>query len=213
MELVYLWVEEYKNIHKQGFNFSPRFHCEFNDEYDDEGNLKDNCKLIICDREDTDCEDKEECRVFCGESYIKDFFGENINVTAIVGKNGSGKSSVLNAVVNCEEESFPSDRNYILAYSDGKNEYYNSNFELNTDLTQQNDANLIIYLDRKDNDSIPIDTGATTLSVQSKSPWVNFKEIDISKEAIIRLLAVEIGKADPTFKLSTFMYIPKKNNY
>ena len=21
MELVYLWVEEYKNIHKQGFNF------------------------------------------------------------------------------------------------------------------------------------------------------------------------------------------------
>jgi len=70
MELVYLWVEEYKNIHKQGFNFSPRFHCEFNDEYDDEGNLKDNCKLIICDREDTDCEDKEECRVFCGESMF-----------------------------------------------------------------------------------------------------------------------------------------------
>jgi len=29
MELVYLWVENYKNIHKQGFNFSPRFHCEY----------------------------------------------------------------------------------------------------------------------------------------------------------------------------------------
>ena len=24
MELVYLWVEEYKNIHRQGFNFSLR---------------------------------------------------------------------------------------------------------------------------------------------------------------------------------------------
>ena len=24
MELVYLWVEEYKNIKNQGFNFSPR---------------------------------------------------------------------------------------------------------------------------------------------------------------------------------------------
>ena len=27
MELVYLWVEKYKNIEKQGFNFSPRFEC------------------------------------------------------------------------------------------------------------------------------------------------------------------------------------------
>jgi len=29
MELVYLWVEEYKNIYRQGFNFSHRFECEF----------------------------------------------------------------------------------------------------------------------------------------------------------------------------------------
>ena len=32
MELVYLWVEEYKNIHKQGFNFSPRFRCEYDED-------------------------------------------------------------------------------------------------------------------------------------------------------------------------------------
>ena len=32
MELVYLWVEEYKNIHNQGFNFSPRFECDYKDE-------------------------------------------------------------------------------------------------------------------------------------------------------------------------------------
>ncbi|MDD2888238.1 MAG: hypothetical protein PHY66_10575 [Aliarcobacter sp.] len=31
MELVYLWVEKYKNIKNQGFNFSPRFECEFED--------------------------------------------------------------------------------------------------------------------------------------------------------------------------------------
>lgn len=31
MELVYLWVEEYKNIKEQGFNFSPRFECEYED--------------------------------------------------------------------------------------------------------------------------------------------------------------------------------------
>jgi len=32
MELFYLWVEEYKNIKNQGFNFSPRFDCEYNGE-------------------------------------------------------------------------------------------------------------------------------------------------------------------------------------
>ena len=44
MELVYLWVEDYKNIQKQGFNFSPRFRCE----YDEEKN-----ELEIIDKEET----------------------------------------------------------------------------------------------------------------------------------------------------------------
>jgi predicted ATP-binding protein involved in virulence len=74
MELVYLWVEDYKNIQKQGFNFSPRFRCE----YDEEKN-----ELNITDKDEM------------GESYTKNFFGDNINVTAIVGENGAGKSSVL----------------------------------------------------------------------------------------------------------------------
>ena len=83
MELVYLWVEEYKNIKKQGFNFSPRFKCEFKDEYDDEGKLKDNCELIIKEKKD----------------YVS-IFPENINITAIVGENGSGKSSIGKFISN-----------------------------------------------------------------------------------------------------------------
>ena len=74
MELVYLWVEDYKNIHKQGFNFSPRFNCK----YDPDSN-----EITIDENKD----------------YVPDFFGENINVTAIVGKNGSGKSSVLKLIL------------------------------------------------------------------------------------------------------------------
>jgi ABC-type transport system involved in cytochrome bd biosynthesis fused ATPase/permease subunit len=74
MELVYLWVDNYKNIAKQGFNFSPRFRCEYDEE-------KNELEII----------DKDETREF----YPKNFFGDNINVTAIVGKNGSGKSSLL----------------------------------------------------------------------------------------------------------------------
>ena len=78
MELVYLWVEEYKNIKYQGFNFSPRFECEFKD-----GNL------TICDRKEEDCKNNE---------YLENFFGKNINVTAIVGENGSGKSNLLDLI-------------------------------------------------------------------------------------------------------------------
>ena len=68
MELVYLWVEDYKNIRKQGFNFSPRFECE----YDEESK-----ELTIDEKKD----------------YVS-IFPDNINVTAIVGENGSGKTNL-----------------------------------------------------------------------------------------------------------------------
>ncbi len=77
MELVYLWIEDYKNIKKQGFNFSPRFDCKFKDKYVEDGKLDENCELVISKNDD----------------YVS-IFPDNINITAIVGKNGSGKSSI-----------------------------------------------------------------------------------------------------------------------
>ncbi|QKF78036.1 AAA family ATPase [Arcobacter defluvii] len=74
MELVYLWVEEYKNIENQGFRFSPRF--EFH--YD-----KDSKKLTKVRDEST---------------TYKSIFPDNINITAIVGENGTGKSSLLKLI-------------------------------------------------------------------------------------------------------------------
>ncbi|MEV9594804.1 AAA family ATPase [Aliarcobacter butzleri] len=74
MELVYLWIEEYKNIKNQGFNFSPRFECEFDE----------NTKKLTIDE---------------NENYVS-IFPDNINVSAIVGENGSGKSSVLAGIKN-----------------------------------------------------------------------------------------------------------------
>jgi len=87
MELVYLWVEEYKNIKNQGFNFSPRFECEYKD-----GNL-------------TIDEKKDHVNIF----------PSNINITAIVGENGSGKSNIFEVltflyyegvIVNREDKTF-----------------------------------------------------------------------------------------------------------
>lgn len=69
MELVYLWVDGYKNIKKQGFNFSPRFECSYDEKTKE---------LTVDEKKD----------------YVS-LFPKNINVTAIVGENGSGKSSLI----------------------------------------------------------------------------------------------------------------------
>lgn len=81
MELVYLWVDGYKNIQKQGFNFSPRFTCKY-----DEAS-----KELTIDK-------KEHVSIF----------PDNINVTAIVGENGSGKSSLLESLMDVFSENHTS---------------------------------------------------------------------------------------------------------
>ena len=75
MELVYLWVKEYKNINNQGFNFSNRFDCI----YDDSTSAFSITKQ---------------------ENFLENFFSADINITAIVGENGVGKSSILEILTN-----------------------------------------------------------------------------------------------------------------
>lgn len=115
MELVYLWVDKYKNIDKQGFNFSPRFRCE----YDYEKN-----ELNIIDKDET------------GEFYPKNFFGDNINITAIVGENGSGKSSLVYQLLT-------KDTFYCSIVQ--KNHYFDKKLWI-----YDNDINKIIYLNCED---------------------------------------------------------------
>ncbi len=112
MELVYLWVEDYKNIKKQGFNFSPRFRCEFKDKYDEDGKLKDKCELVINENKD----------------YVS-IFPENINVTAIVGENGSGKSTIKSMLnIICSRINVNLEMKYIFLISINNHIHYQSNF-------------------------------------------------------------------------------------
>lgn len=101
MELVYLWVEDYKNIKKQGFNFSPRFRCKY-----DEATQE----LTIDEKKD----------------YVN-IFPPNINVTAIVGENGSGKSSILSCT--------PARQKVFIVLFDQELKIYTRNIRVTTSLS------------------------------------------------------------------------------
>lgn len=149
MELVYLWVEDYKNIHRQGFNFSSKFECTFHDKYknDDNGNekLENNCKLDI----------KKN------ENYVS-IFPDKINMTAIVGKNGSGKSNILEILSNQE-----SDHTIIKVFLDKKNLIYtiNTNLLIET-IAHKNEIqeNTIFYTEIPSNNSLN-NTNITNISL------------------------------------------------
>jgi len=72
MELVYLWIEDYKNIKKQGFNFSPKFDFQY--------------------------DGREKNLTIKPQKYVN-IFPDNFNVTVIVGENGSAKSALLEYMV------------------------------------------------------------------------------------------------------------------
>lgn len=74
MELCYIWISEFRNFKNEGFNFSTESY--FN--YSPETNKLD---------------------VTPNPNYLKDFFYTNIiNITGIIGKNGAGKTNLLELV-------------------------------------------------------------------------------------------------------------------
>ncbi|WP_157352710.1 AAA family ATPase [Aliarcobacter butzleri] len=169
MELVYLWVENYKNIRNQGFNFSPRFECEYN-------------------------QDTKELTINENENYVN-IFPNNINITAIVGENGSGKSSILNIILEIIEEKI--EKKYILVFNNNSLQYI-SNFEFKTDLTENKNfltyRNIFAYINKP----------------HKPSPFRNYNVVEIDKKAIANILAVEYGKFKNEFQISSFMYLPNQ---
>lgn len=146
MELIYIWIEDYRNIYKQGFNLSSKWEVEF-----DEGENK--------------------ISINSNPKHVEGFFPAGItNVTAVVGENGAGKSNLLSFIADwvgvrqCQEKCLYviKDGNdfHIMHDSAYKVREYNIEIEGETfkhtinpfsDHSTYTDSSGIFWSDRKDN--------------------------------------------------------------
>lgn len=100
MELVYLWIDEYKNIIKQEFNFSNK--VIFNYDHREKVLSGSNKEYTINVYED---------------------IPSIVNITAIIGENGSGKSTLLDFIANIHSGSRQTVHKYIAVYCDLNKKY------------------------------------------------------------------------------------------
>jgi len=170
MELVYLWVADYKNIKSQGFNFSPRFRCEYD-------------------------EDTKELTINENKDYVS-IFPDNINVTAIVGENGSGKSSLLISLLARE-------RGFIVVNENNQLKIYNKNVIINTQLqqlrlTSKFNKNILYYA--MDSDYL--------LANKRHNQWIHIEQtvqLYVENYLRIRELSFNIYNFEPEFLFYTIV--------
>ena len=78
MELVYLWIKNYKNIEQIGCSLNANYN-----EMETQYNVDKDCLLINLVKQD----------------YVN-IFDNNLNIKTIIGANGSGKSNLCNALIS-----------------------------------------------------------------------------------------------------------------
>lgn len=188
MELIYLWVEDYKNIHGQGFNFSPRFICKYD-------------------------KDTQELTIDENKKYVN-IFPENINVTAIIGENGSGKSSIIKVLkkildyIPYTELGYTNSRqeypyNFILVVKIDNEIQYISSFDFKSeDIKKVNilgHYNYYKYLAEEQQPS----------NDEYKTSEIIAHRFSVDKNVIANMLTSQyVSKIN--FKLTTFMFLPIK---
>ncbi len=195
MELVYLWVKDYKNIQKQGFNFSPRFTCNYDDV-------------------------KNELTIDENDDYIENFFGDNINVTAIVGKNGSGKSNLFEALLSnlMHNNVIPIDEPYqVLAvfYSDDKKKYcYSKLGGVNLNIFNKEDITTIGNFRKYEKD----DNSLFTFHYNYSLDWINNNENNLDFDKLYHKnddyatpILLQPNKANRKISLSNIDYLATKD--
>ena len=172
MELVYLWVDSYKNIENQVFNFSPRFTCKY-----------------------------EDGELTIGKKEHVSIFPENINVTAIVGENGSGKSSILEFLAEIFRIEHNKNKNLIVDND------HNHNFSLAFKIKDKT------YKIQSINnyDSNTFNENEKIENILDYYIYSNDKEIEnqflLDNASIAQMIVYDYSK-NKNFQLSSFMYLP-----
>lgn len=110
-ELVYFWIDNYKNLNQFGVELSPKHNVEC---YYDASSAILSFNNLEFDK-----------------NKYSPFDEHNINITTVIGVNGSGKSNLLNAIGKITQKSFDNSYpnvKYCLVFFNGTNYIYkNSN--------------------------------------------------------------------------------------
>jgi len=117
-QLLFVWVEKFRNIENVGFNFSNQYEIKYN---------KDENEIIVntVDGEPALKEDEAKLLFDDKKHYLEDFFQiQNKNnvvisqVSALIGKNSSGKSNIIDFILTAISTGSRSklQSNYILVF-------------------------------------------------------------------------------------------------
>lgn len=205
MELLYLWIGEYRNIKNQEFHFSNEF----------------NIKLDL---------EKTNISIQPSEKEKSNLFDETfLNINAIIGQNGSGKSNLFSLMKEMFNDDFYDYNNYIIILKDTDGNlllfYRNFGKNANGKRLRINGEELKEYIDIDDNMKLLLLPDKSTLqnlislifhsnsfTIQNDNSFSNKNIIDISLNSEILYFSRESNKQ--LFKrYFSYKEISKDKNY
>ncbi|MDR3094155.1 MAG: ATP-binding protein, partial [Bacteroidales bacterium] len=105
MEIAYIWINDFRNLKNLSFNLGSEY---------------------IYDFEFRKSEQKASLSRKKNENYIKDLYAPLLNISAIVGKNASGKSSVIEALRQIAQNKRRDYLEFFILFQENDSLYYDS---------------------------------------------------------------------------------------